>query len=71
MGKQTSETIAAVVFEVFWISQSSGAPNDQFVEKCIIIPQLMKIYVIKAFSGKNLSVPFSQEDTQEISQPGR
>ena len=28
----------------------SGAPNDQFVEKCIIIPQLMKIYVIKAFS---------------------
>ena len=31
--------------------QCSGAPNDQFVEKCIIIPQLMKIYVIKAFSG--------------------
>ena len=29
----------------------TGAPNDQFVEKCIIIPQLMKIYVIKAFSG--------------------
>ena len=29
---------------------SSGAPNDQFVEKCII-PQIMKIYVIKAFSG--------------------
>ena len=29
----------------------SGAPNDQFVVKCIIIPQLMKINVIKAFSG--------------------
>ena len=29
----------------------SGAPNDQFVEKCIIIPQVMKIYVMKAFSG--------------------
>ena len=28
----------------------SGAPNDQFVVKCIIIPQLMKINVIKAFS---------------------
>ena len=28
-----------------------GAPNDQFVVKCIIIPQLMKINVIKAFSG--------------------
>ena len=27
------------------------APNDQFVVKCIIIPQLMKINVIKAFSG--------------------
>ena len=42
----------------------SGAPNDQFVEKCIIIPQLMKIYVIKAFSGvfqysgKNIIFPF-------------
>ena len=30
---------------------ASGAPNDQFVVKCIIIPQLMKINVIKAFSG--------------------
>ena len=29
----------------------SGAPNDQFVEKCIIIPQVMKIYVMKAFSS--------------------
>ena len=29
----------------------SGAPNDQFVVKYIIIPQLMKINVIKAFSG--------------------
>ena len=29
----------------------SEAPNDQFVEKCIIMLQLMKIYVIKAFSG--------------------
>ena len=53
----------------------TGAPNDQFVVKCIIIPQLMKINVIKAFSvfftvaGKTLSVPFSQQDTQEISQP--
>ena len=28
-----------------------GAPNDQFLVKCIIIPQLMKINVIKAFSG--------------------
>ena len=28
-----------------------GAPNDRFVVKCIIIPQLMKINVIKAFSG--------------------
>ena len=28
-----------------------GAPNDQFVAKCIIITQLMKINVIKAFSG--------------------
>ena len=27
------------------------APNDQFVEKCIIKPKLMKICVIKAFSG--------------------
>ena len=56
---------------------SAGAPNDQFVVKCIIIPQLMKINVIKAFSGvfsvagKTLSVPFSQQDTQEISQPAR
>ena len=32
-------------------SATSGAPNNQFVEKCVIIPQLMKIYVIKAFSG--------------------
>ena len=55
----------------------TGAPNDQFVVKCIIIPQLMKILinVIKAFSGvfsvagKTSSVPFSQKDTQEISQP--
>ena len=30
---------------------STGAPNEQFVERCIIIPQLMEIYVIKAFSG--------------------
>ena len=30
--------------------ESIGAPNDQFVVKCIIIPQLMKINVIKAFS---------------------
>ena len=29
----------------------AGAPNDQFVAKCIIITQLMKINVIKAFSG--------------------
>ena len=32
-----------------WSDIQSGAPNDQFVEKCVIIPQLMKIYVIKAF----------------------
>ena len=37
----------------------------------------MKINVIKAFSGvfsvagKTLSVPVSQQDTQEISQPAR
>ena len=31
--------------------EQTGAPNDQFVVKCIIIPQLMKINVIKAFSG--------------------
>ena len=55
----------------------TGAPNDQFVEKCIIIPQLMKIYLLlrhfKVFfntAGEKLSVPFSQQDTQEISQPG-
>ena len=30
--------------------QISGAPNDQFVVKCIIIPPLMKINVIKASS---------------------
>ena len=30
---------------------ASGAPNDQFVVKCIIIPQFLKINVIKAFSG--------------------
>ena len=59
------------------MGQKSGAPNDQFVVKCIIIPQLMKISVIKAFSGvfrvagKTLSVPFSRQDTQEISQPAR
>ena len=29
---------------------NSGAPNDQFVVKCIIIPPLMKINVIKASS---------------------
>ena len=29
----------------------AGAPNDQFVAKCIIMPQLIKINVIKAFSG--------------------
>ena len=29
----------------------AGALNDQFVVKCIIIPQLMKINVFKAFSG--------------------
>ena len=81
--------------------EDSGAPNDQFVEKCIIMPQLMKIYVnnnlvprtfslacqgkgsgnevvlIRHFqvffniAGKKLSVPFSQQGTQEISQPGR
>ena len=28
-----------------------NTPNVQFVVKCIIIPQLMKINVIKAFSG--------------------
>ena len=54
------------------INSHSGAPNDQFVVKCIIIPQLMKINVINAFqvffsvTGKTLSVPFSQQDTQEI-----
>ena len=32
-------------------ASTAGAPNDQFVVKCIIIPQLMKINVIKAFSG--------------------
>ena len=31
------------------VTHSAGAPNDQFVVKCIIIPQLMKINVIKAF----------------------
>ena len=57
--------------------EAAGAPNDQFVVKCIIIPQLMKINVLKAFSGffsvagKKLSVPFTQQDTQEISQPAR
>ena len=57
----------------------TGAPNDQFVVKCIIIPQLMKINVIykwhfqvfSSVAGKALSVPFSQQDTQEISQPAR
>ena len=34
-----------------FLSKELGAPNDQFVVKCIIIPQLMKINVIKAFSG--------------------
>ena len=34
-----------------WHTTVTGAPNDQFVVKCIIIPQLMKINVIKAFSG--------------------
>ena len=58
-------------------SLNAGAPNDQFVVKCIIIPQLMKINVIKAFqvffsvAGKTLSVLFSQQDTREISQPAR
>ena len=33
------------------MESTQGAPNDQFVVKCIIIPQLMKINVIKAFSG--------------------
>ena len=33
------------------IDENPGAPNDQFVVKCIIKPQLMKINVIKAFSG--------------------
>ena len=47
-----------------------GATNNQFVEKCIIIPQFMKIDVTKAFSGnfqcyweKNC-VPFSQPATE-------
>ena len=31
--------------------RKTGAANDQFVVKCIIIPQLMKINVIKAFLG--------------------
>ena len=31
--------------------EKTGAPKDQFVVNCIIIPQLMKINVIKAFSG--------------------
>ena len=35
----------------FGSNKLTGAPNDQFVVKCIIIPQLMKINVIKAFSG--------------------
>ena len=56
----------------------SGARNEQFVVKCIIIPQLMKINVILrhfqvffSVAGKTFSVPFSQQDTQEISQPAR
>ena len=32
------------------IDEGQGA-NDQFVEKCIIVPQLIKINVIKTFSG--------------------
>ena len=33
------------------VEANPGTPNDQFVVKCIIIPHLMKINVIKAFSG--------------------
>ena len=32
------------------VQDNTGAPNDQFVVKCIIIPPLMKINVIKASS---------------------
>ena len=48
-------------------NKEAEAPNDQFVEKCIIIPQLMKIIFQVFFNiagKKKLSVPFSQQDTQ-------
>ena len=40
------QSVASLILKLY-----SGAPNDQFVGKCIMIPQLMKINVIKAFSG--------------------
>ena len=46
-----SHSVVSVVFETNYLTNFKGAPNDQFVVKCIIIPQLMKINVIKAFSG--------------------
>ena len=47
----------------------TGAPNDQFVVKCIIIApvnenKLRHFQVFFSVAGKTLSVPFSQQDTQ-------
>ena len=53
------------------------ASNDQFVVKCIIIPQLMKINVIKAFSGvfqccwENIICSFFPARHTRATQPAR
>ena len=43
--------LLAVLEILPYYAKITGAPVDQFVVKCIIIPHLMKINVIKAFSG--------------------
>ena len=63
--------------DLFYRVEFPGAPNDQFVVKCIIIPQLMKINVIKAFSGvfqccwENIICSFFPARHTRNSQPAR
>ena len=45
--------------------QGAGAPNDQFVEKCIIIPQLMKIYV-KGMVGFPASCKVTSQQAEKL-----
>ena len=49
----------------------TGAPNDQFVVMKILINVIKAFSGVFSVAGKTSSVPFSQQDTQEISHPAR